>query len=235
MIHWLNLPVASRPQLITWYMHEPDSHGHDYGPHHPEMRQMVYYLDSLVGLFIDRILELPMADRVNIIVTSDHGMGTTGSDQWINLSEYLDREWFQNIEGGNPNYNLQVKPEYHDTAWTCLQSIPNTRVWKSGTIPERFHYGTHLRCLDFVLLADSSWIVSWREVPEPFRGGSHGYDNRNTDMHAIFYAMGPAFKEGYMHPRFENIHIYPLICHILDLEPADVDGNIASVKNMLEE
>jgi len=27
-------------------------------------------------------------------------------------------------------------------------------------------------------------------------GGNHGYDNYHRDMHGIFYAMGPAFKQG---------------------------------------
>jgi len=52
-------------------------------------------------------------------------------------------------------------------------------------------------------------------------------------MHAIFYATGPAFKNGYLHPGFDNIDIYPLIARILDLEPAKVDGDIENVKGLL--
>jgi alkaline phosphatase D len=54
-------------------------------------------------------------------------------------------------------------------------------------------------------------------------------------MHAIFYAKGPAFKTGYKHPTFENINIYPLICHILNIKPAVVDGKIDHVKGMLKD
>ena len=235
VISWLKLPDSKRPHLITWYIHEPDSRGHDLGPFHPEMGHLTHYLDSLIGLFMQRIEELPMADQINIIITSDHGMGETSSERWINLSEYVDPDWFQNIQGSNPNYNLQVLPEYYDSAWLLLQTIPHVRVWKMGTMPERFHYGYHSRVTDFILMADSSWIVSWRETPlTAFTGGSHGYDNRNTDMHAIFYAYGPAFREGLVHPTFENIHIYPLICKILDLQPAKVDGDIKYVDGMLK-
>ncbi|MCK4631087.1 MAG: alkaline phosphatase family protein, partial [Bacteroidales bacterium] len=66
-----------------------------------------------------------------------------------------------------------------------------------------------------------------------FRGGTHGYDNSNKDMHAIFYAVGPAFKVGYLHPTFNNIDIYPLIAEIMCLKPAYVDGNIYHVSGML--
>jgi alkaline phosphatase D len=234
VIGWLRLPYKKRPRLITWYMDEPDSQGHDLGPFHPEMGHLVFYLDSLVGVFLDRIQDLPISNRINVIVTSDHGMAETSSERWINLSDYVNREWFRNIQGGNPNYNLQVKPEYYDTAWKSLQVIPHVQVWERGTLPGRFHYGEHPRITDFILLADSSWIVSWREKPAPFTGGSHGYDNRNTDMHAIFYAQGPAFRNNLVHPTFENIHIYPLVCRILDIQPAPVDGDVSFVESMLE-
>jgi len=45
-------------------------------------------------------------------------------------------------------------------------------------------------------------------------------------MHAIFYAYGPAFKKGYRHKAIYNIDIYSLICEILKLEPAKVDGEL---------
>jgi alkaline phosphatase D len=54
-------------------------------------------------------------------------------------------------------------------------------------------------------------------------------------MHAIFYAIGPAFKENYKHRTFNNIDIYPLIAHILGLEPAKVDGSLENVIEMLKD
>ena len=64
--------------------------------------------------------------------------------------------------------------------------------------------------------------------------GSHGYDNDLSSMQAIFVADGPAFKSGYSREVFENIHIYPLLAHILDLEPyAEIDGDLNVVKDLL--
>jgi alkaline phosphatase D len=54
-------------------------------------------------------------------------------------------------------------------------------------------------------------------------------------MHAIFYAMGPSFKENYTHPTFENVEIYNLVCHILNLQPAENDGKLENVKGLLKE
>ena len=53
-------------------------------------------------------------------------------------------------------------------------------------------------------------------------------------MKAIFLAKGPAFKSGYTREEFENIHIYPLIAHILGIDPyKDIDGDINTVKDLL--
>ena len=40
-------------------------------------------------------------------------------------------------------------------------------------------------------------------------------------MHGIFYAFGESIKAGIELPAFENIHIYPLICRLLDISPYD--------------
>ena len=101
-------------------------------------------------------------------------------------------------------------------------------------VPERLHYGTNDRTLDFVVVADSSWSL----VPSADKRvgfGTHGYDNDNKDMHAIFYAYGPAFKENYISPSFNNVDIYPLIAQILNLQPAIVDGSLDNVKRLLKE
>jgi len=90
VIYWLNLPEEMRPHLITWYMDEPDGIGHGEGPYSEKTFRMVAYLDSLLGVFLDKIEALPIASQVNIIVTSDHGMGPVSPDRCIILKEYID-------------------------------------------------------------------------------------------------------------------------------------------------
>jgi alkaline phosphatase D len=86
-----------------------------------------------------------------------------------------------------------------------------------------------------MVVADSAWRVKIERDDRGGNLGDHGYDNYNTDMHAIFYAKGPAFKNGYLHPTFDNVDLYPLFAHILNLKPAEVDGKLESVKGMLVE
>ena len=54
-------------------------------------------------------------------------------------------------------------------------------------------------------------------------------------MHATCYAWGPAFKNPFMIPPFENIHIFPLISEILKLNiPDPVDGRLEVLENILK-
>jgi len=54
-------------------------------------------------------------------------------------------------------------------------------------------------------------------------------------MHGIFYANGPAFKNASVVPSLKNIHIYPLICEILELEiPDTIDGELKQIKSVLK-
>lgn len=225
VVAWLQLPEEKRPQLIMLYFHEPDHVGHAYGPDSPETADMVGHLDSLMGVLSKKLNELPVAKNINLIILSDHGMGNVSPDRSIVFDQQVDTAWFDKIMGHNPNLLLKVKKEFYDTAWKALQQIPHLTAWKHGQVPERLHYGTNPRTLDFIVVADSSWSISFSYDPVSYHG-AHGYDNDNPDMHAIFYATGPDFKSGYDAPTFENVDIYPLLAKLLKIEPANVDGDL---------
>lgn len=232
VIAWLQLPENIRPHLILWYMHEPDKSGHMYGPDSKEMDSVIIYLDSLVGVFIEKLQDIPYANEVNVIVTSDHGMGNISNERKVVIEENLNMDWVDIIQGYNPNFVIRANEGYIDSIYLTLKKVPHITTWKSGEVPEKFHYGTNPRTLDIVVVADSSWSVVFNNE-RPVGNGTHGFDNNNKDMHAIFYAYGPAFKENYVSPSFENVDIYPLITHILGLEPAEVDGSLENVKQLI--
>jgi len=232
VIYWLKLPEAKRPHLILWYIHEPDAIGHTYGPDSDTMKYEIHYLDSLIGVFMSKVNTLAYKDKINIIITSDHGMATIKKSKTVVLENVIQKKWFDEIEGGSPVFNFEFNKEYRDTAFAALKSVEGLKVWEKGKLPTRLHYGTNPRTLDLVVVADSSYNVVMNEK-RAHDGGNHGYDNFNTDMHAIFYAYGPAFKENYSQATFNNIDIYPLIANILELKPAKVDGNLEHVESML--
>ena len=235
VVSWTRLPDDKRPRLITWYMEEPDLTGHDFGPFHEETGRMVQYLDSLVGLFMEKIARMPGNENVNIIITSDHGMGEIHGDKYIDIDRDLKEEWIDYILGSNPVLFVEPAEAYADSVLNNLKKIPHLQAWKKEDMPEHLHFGSNPRISDLVVLADSGWSIGTNDSVKFTTAGTHGYDPSNSDMHAIFYAVGPAFKSGHSHPSFYNVDLYLLITSILGIEPAPNDGNFQRITGMLSE
>ncbi|KAK7500076.1 hypothetical protein BaRGS_00008623 [Batillaria attramentaria] len=69
----------------------------------------------------------------------------------------------------------------------------------------------------------------------PKQEGSHGWDPRySINMYPFFIATGPAFKKGVRDAApFRMVDIYPMMCHILGLEPAPNNGTLDNVRHIL--
>ena len=52
-------------------------------------------------------------------------------------------------------------------------------------------------------------------------------------MHGFLIAHGPAFRRGAMHEAVENVHVYNLLCAILNVTPAANDGDDRLAKALL--
>lgn len=231
--HWLSLPEDQRPHLILWYVDEPDHTGHWAGPSGGETLAVIESLDSLLGHYFTQMRKLPHFDKINFIVTSDHGMGETSEERMVLFDQYIDTADIAYMGGWNPIFNLKVKPGKLDKVYNQLRNAPHLYTWKHDSIPERLNYGKNPRTLDLTVVAYPGWAIASTWKPKT-GGGAHGYDNDFKDMHAIFYAAGPAFVSGLAHPTFENVDIYPLISNLLHIVPEETDGNIEHVQSMLK-
>ncbi len=114
----------------------------------------------------------------------------------------------------------------------ALKDVAHVKAYTKETMPEAFHYTNSDRIFDVVCVADSAWSIYWN-ASSYSTGGTHGYAPANPNMHAIFYASGPAFKKNYVQPTFRNIHLYNLFAGILGLNPAQTDGSLTEVEGML--
>ena len=232
VISWLKLPLERRPGLVLLYFDQPDGIGHDYGPESDSTGEVVEYLDSVLGYLRNEIATLEYSDRVNLMVLSDHGMGPVSQEKYINLYEYIHEDWKEHLIGGNPVYLIDPVEGYEDSITNTLMDVEGVSAWQKTEIPDHLHYGNSPRFPGIVVVADSLWSIGTRTDSSFYNGGTHGYDNAFTDMHTIFYAEGPAFKNGYSAPAFPNVDIYGIIAHILELDPADTDGEMKRVSGM---
>jgi len=234
VVHWLQLPPESRPHFIAVYLEQPDLAEHEFGPFSEEAKRQVIMTDSLIGLFQRAIHHLPVADKINLIIVSDHGLSETSREKAVNLEDYIPSRWLEYpITMGNPVIFLKAKKAYYDSIAFAIHTIPHVKGYVSKKMPGRFHFGKNPRSLDFTIIAEAGWSII-TNPPELIKKGNHGYDNREKDMWAIFYATGPAFKKGYVQKMFPNISVYPLIAYLLGIEIPPADGKFKPVRKILK-
>lgn len=227
---WLNRPEEERPQLIMLYIDQPDEVGHHFGPNSKETGKIVQSLDSLMGVLANGIAELPFAERVNFIVTSDHGMTDISADRVVDPSLYLDPNWIERAESANPT-SLFTKPDFRDSVYRALKDVEHIRVWKKEDIPTELNYGTSHRIGDIVVAPELGWQFADKAKATK---GAHGYFPQSADMQVVFRATGPDFKHGYASNGFVNVDIYPLLAYLLNIKPENTDGQFERVKDVIK-
>ena len=224
IISWYKLPEEFRPQLTMLYFSEPDQTGHNAGIHRSDIIESIEEMDQLLGYLLNELETLKIYTNLNIVIVSDHGMINVSKDRLVVLDDYIShmRDLYINGRGSHVQFDLKKDREkYNNTLFTELKKIPHCKVWKKDDIPIRFHFNNR-NTGEYLLLADEGWFITTQtEIKKNdfTLSGMHGYDPQLPSMHGIFYAMGPNLKSGLHIPAFENIHIYPLICKLLNIKP----------------
>ena len=160
-------------------------------------------------------------------------MESISSERYINIKDVVPNRMISSISGGNPVYEINAAEGKRDSVLYFLNKVKGMKAYRKSQLPQKWHYGTNPRIPEIVVVADSSWSLGTRPDASSIKGGAHGYDNSNSDMHAIFYASGPAFKKNYQFKELNNIDVYNLVCRILDIKPAPNDGDPEHIKGLL--
>ena len=236
VLEWLQMSLEVRPSLITLYFGQPDKEGHRHGPHSSQVKEAVQEMDQYLGMLMDGIGKLNMLQQVNVVIVSDHGMAEISPDRCIFLDDYIDIETIDLINWG-PFADLFPKTSVNQVLKKLKGVHPRLNAWHKDSLPEAWQYGNHRRIPPILLTTDAGWMITTKylhrtRVPA-HRGGTHGYDPSNSDMRTIFLAYGPAFRAGEKLPPVENIHIYSLLCRLLDIEPSANAGDVSVFSSVL--
>ncbi len=232
VIAWLSKPADKRPHLIMWYWHEPDGTGHDAGPESDEIVPLIESLDRELGLFLKRMNRLPFASQIDFLLVSDHGMQEVDAEKKVRfIEDYIKESWVERVTGYNPVMNIDCKTGYEDSVYQNLARGDHFKVFRKGEFPESWHYGTNPRELEITVVADSGWVFRSKSKSYDTHG-AHGYDPRNSNMHAILYAAGPSFKKNFTIPMLETVDLYGIICRSLSLIPQKTDGKAERYNDM---
>lgn len=237
VLNWLDLPKEKRPSFISAYFSLVDDAGHQGGPDSQAVVEAIKEIDRVLGLLIEGLQERGILNEVNIMIVSDHGMTAISPEHVIFLDDYIDLATVHVIDW-SPILALNPKEGQGRTIYEKLHGVnAHFRLYRKEEMPLRFHYRDNPRIPALIGIADEGWSFgtheSFRTHPYYFAGGNHGFDNSLPSMGAIFIAHGPAFKSGFTAESFQNIHLYDLMTHILEIEPAPNDGRLDSVRVML--
>lgn len=229
--HMLKMPEDKRPQLIMAYFDEPDHSGHSFGPESKQTRKAIETLDCLIGQLWNDIKRMPDAGDINLIITSDHGMGRNSKQRIIHVKDYLDKNWYEKVTYGFPTM-IAPKKGCEAKILKALQNVPHLRAYKKTEVPKYLNYGTNKNIDGIVVITDIGFVTG---EGDRVLNGNHGFDPTYGDMNVIFRAVGPDFKSGYTKEEtFKNVNVYPLFTHLLGTTPAPCDGNVDEVKDLLK-
>lgn len=229
----LRPPPLRRPAFLTLYFSLVDEAGHEHGPDAPETDAAIARADSLVGRIATALETMDRAD-VNLVVVSDHGMASTGPGRVIWLDEYVAAD-AMDVDEMSTLVTAWSRPGLEDSVYRALGRAPRLTVYRRAELPARFLLEGP-RVPPLVAVAEEGWTIARRTPDEPSPAialGNHGYDDTVTSMRGIFVARGPALRRSVRVPAFRNIHIQPLLVHLLGLEPVETDGTLDSVRALL--
>lgn len=234
--NWLMLPEDKRPHFITFYFPDVDHDAHDFGPEDPRVKKSVQYVDSSINAL--QLALAPLNLPINYIFVSDHGMTTVDNLNTLGLPKAVDTNYFK-VPWGDAQLHLYAKdPSKIESTYAALKKDTSITVYKLDETPNQWHYKKsddwNNRLGDLLLIPHLPKIFNLS--PYKTTKGKHGFDNHMVDMRASFMAWGPAFKKGMTIDGFENIHIYPIIAHILglDYDEKNIDGKLKVLKKTLQ-
>lgn len=238
VIDWLILPEKDRPHLLFLYFSDTDTEGHHHGPESDKVNEAIRLLDQKTGLLLNKLQGIGMAEKMNIIIVSDHGMTTTQKEGFLFLDEIL-----QGLEYHYTGYSPVVQFFAHknqnlDSIYQRFkQDERGYKVYLKKDIPDAYHYAQHPYIADLLLVAEPGFTIfeNREQALNHTTKGDHGYDNRSLDMHGIFVAKGPAFKVNYRTGTILNIDLYSLMAKILKIYPSQkIDGKLERIEHVLK-
>jgi ectonucleotide pyrophosphatase/phosphodiesterase family member 5 len=234
---WI-LNTTNPANLIMFYIEEPDTHAHAFGPESQTITDLVVKLNNVTQYFYEKIQKHQLENRVSVIHLSDHGMDNLQLQNVIDLTKIIGNTTVK-FYGTTPV--LQVVPNNLNETETFYQKLlaeanknKNFKVYLDSDLPERWHFRNKIRVGPITAVADLGYgfqdmydAAKYYEkaynitVSPTNKYGVHGYDNTYESMHPIFFAYGNKIRSENVVKPFDTVDLIFLFCDILGLDVPD--------------
>lgn len=245
--------LDGKADFITMYFEHVDTAGHQHGPDSAEVDTEIARVDRAIESLVSR-LEQAFGEKYNIVIVSDHGMSEVDDSRVVNLTAVIPSGTVQDIERTPFGMWMNVT-EPADRTYSILNDYlrrtgMHAKVYRKHELPDRWHLSHSEYVPAVVTVAELGWTVKYPHVKlvpgarvtsvsalegSKFKKkdahrrnerGTHGFDNKELEMYALFIAAGPAFRSGKSVSGLRSIDVYPMLCHMFDAKPAPNNGSL---------
>ena len=241
VMSWLKNPDP--PTFVTLYFNSPDEAGHCCGPDSVNVTEEIRKDNEITGYLLQQLDKENLLDKVNVIVTADHGTGTFNSSTVISIEEFLPSMGEYTIWVYAGSYfllNATDLTRAYNGLKKAEQKHPQLKVYRKEELPEELHFKHNNLIPEIIVIMDEGWIARISDDAKNvsknvmYTRGAHGWMPSAPSMHPFFIARGPAFKQGYKSGPIDMVDIYPLICHLLNIEPLPNNGSLDRIAHLLK-
>jgi predicted AlkP superfamily pyrophosphatase or phosphodiesterase len=230
-----------------------------FGEDSSEVNQALSNADVQIRKIQDELEANELFDSTNLIVVSDHGLKRIDEENQFYIEECL-ADLSRIMRVVNSMAFMMIYPEEgeEDTVFfelkVCDQwapmgdydenEAPLVSIFRQNEIPERYHWRNARFIGPIVLIARPGTVLLTRSIASTDVSEAQarelkmigGWDNTNSDMHAIFLARGPAFKVDHKIGPIETVDVYQLALNVLGIEPSHPhNGTWENVEDVLSD
>ncbi|KAM3726843.1 Glycerophosphocholine cholinephosphodiesterase ENPP6 [Dirofilaria immitis] len=229
-----------------------------FGLRSDELKQALINVDLSLLLLQQKLEDAKLFESTNLMVISTHGLYTVEQEEQFFIEECLtDYSKIQKVVNHhammmvfitNPDetnevfFELKLCDQWAPMGDYDENEQPLVSVYQTIDLPDRLHWKKFQYMPEIVLITRPGATVLTRELPslpphdEQERDilSTGGWDNENLNMHGIFFARGPAFKEDYEASHINIVDIYQVMMNIFGIEPPyRHNGTWSNVEDLL--
>jgi ectonucleotide pyrophosphatase/phosphodiesterase family protein 5 len=158
VVKWLS---EDKIDLAMMYYEQPDKAGHDHGAGSLAVMHKLREIDDELERMFQMLEERGIMNKINIIVTADHGM-VNMTDEHAGIILYEDDPEItictERISGYGIVLHFWTKPGREENLVTYLRKLSydtggHFDVYSKDEIPERWHYRNHVRIAPVIAVA----------------------------------------------------------------------------------
>lgn len=249
---WI-LNETAPANLVMFYIEEPDTHAHAYGPESDVITDFVTILNGVTEYFYKKIKDHNLENRINVVHLSDHGMDSLELRNVIDLQKIIGNKTAKFL---STTPVLQIVPDVEtdtEAIYTSLaaeaEKSGHFKVYYNKDFPDRWRFHNKYRVGPITAVADLGFgfqdmydAAKWYKkaynitITPTTKYGVHGYDNTYVSMHPVFFAYGNMIKPKNVVDPFDTVDLYYLFCEILGLKaPSYLKGSRENILGVLKE